>query len=138
MKKRQIGLAKKLVLGMVGVAVITYSTSAFFIFILAPFMSDYIPNWLFDLLTLLLGVIWSGILGYFTARYLTRTLREISDKMARAAEGQLNIEIAQIHTRDEFEILNDKPPDYDQSVKKHCRRHSVAYRRNGQTNRRIE
>lgn len=107
MKKRQIGLAKKLVFGMVCVAVITYGTSAFFIFILAPFVSDYIPGWLFDLLTLLLGVIWSGILGYFAARYLTRTLREISKKMAKAAEGHLDIEIAPVHTRDEFEILND-------------------------------
>lgn len=107
MKSWKFGLAKKIVLGMVAVAVITYGTSAFFIFILGPLFFGFMPAWLFDLLTLLLGVIWSGILGYFAARRLTGTLEEIGGKIKEAARGRLDIEIPTKRSHDEIETLSE-------------------------------
>ncbi|MDD9147454.1 MULTISPECIES: methyl-accepting chemotaxis protein [unclassified Sporolactobacillus] len=107
MKNWNFGLAKKIVLGMVAVAIVTYGTSAFFIFILGPLFFGFIPAWLFDLLTLLLGVIWSGILGYFAARWLTGTLEEIGEKIQEAAGGRLDIEIPTKRSHDEIETLSE-------------------------------
>jgi hypothetical protein len=62
--KPTFNLTKKLVLGMVGVSVVTYGTSAFFIFNFSSFFTRYIPGWAYTVIILFLGVLWSGILGY--------------------------------------------------------------------------
>lgn len=129
MKSRRFGLAKKIVIGMVAVAVITYGTSAFFIFILGPLFFGFMPVWLFDLLTLLLGVIWSGILGYFAARRLTRTLEEIGGKIQEAARGHLDIEIRTKHSHDEIETLGEglgKMIGYLKKIVKSIQSHSYS------------
>jgi len=68
MKRRyRFSLQWKLVFFTTAVAIITYSTSAFFIYILYDYVKDYINmshQW-FTIITLLLGIIWTG---YFDIR----------------------------------------------------------------------
>ncbi|GGE46879.1 methyl-accepting chemotaxis protein [Pullulanibacillus camelliae] len=106
MKNTQtIGIVKKLVAGMSLVALITYGISALFIFYVSQWLGDYLPQWLFILATLLLGIIWSGILGYFIAIYFTRALKPLQKGVTEAAKGDLSVDIEPIHTRDEIESL---------------------------------
>lgn len=103
--KVPFGLVKKLVLGMVVVACITYGTSAFFIFYVSKWFAGAISQGLFILITLLLGIIWSGILGYVAARVLTKALNPLRDAVASAAQGRLDVVIPNPGTRDEIEAL---------------------------------
>lgn len=99
-------LTKKLVLGMVVVSLITYGTSAFFIFVLGGFFERFLPTWLYQLLVLLLGVIWSGILGYFAARYISTIIKTLQKGVAQASEGDLTADIKIPNTKDELMILS--------------------------------
>ena len=70
-KKFRFGLQKKLVLLNLTVAIITYSTSAFFIFFVHPFFfGDQLPEWLSIIIVLIEGIIWSGILAYVAAYFI--------------------------------------------------------------------
>ena len=105
MAKQSFGIVKKLVVGMSLIALITYGISAFFIFFLADWFDQWLPKWLFILMTLLLGIIWSGILGLFIAKYFTKALTKLHRGVSEAAKGNLNVEFEPIHTKDEFETL---------------------------------
>ncbi|GGH79780.1 methyl-accepting chemotaxis protein [Pullulanibacillus pueri] len=107
MDKQSIGIVKKLVTGMSLIALITYGISGFFIFFIADWFEHFLPQWLFILLTLFLGVVWSGILGYFIAKYFTRALQKLHNGVSEAAKGNLNVQFEPIHTRDEFETLSN-------------------------------
>src|SRR5690625_7343548 len=90
--KYRFNLQKKLVIFTTMLALITYSTSAFFIY----FVHDYItPYWgiseqWFVILTLLLGIIWSGILAFLAARIITKPLQRLEQAASSAAQGNLN------------------------------------------------
>src|SRR5699024_11814603 len=81
----------KLVLFTTVLALITYSTSAFFIY----YVYDYIQESLnismemFVVITLVLGIVWSGILAYFFARLITKPLEKLEMAAYKAAEGVL-------------------------------------------------
>jgi len=101
----KLGLVKKLVFGMVGVAIVTYGTSAVFIFYVSHWFQNVLPQWLFILITLLLGIIWSGILGWLFASYLMKRLQFLQSAVQKAAEGHFDIEVPLTHSRDELETL---------------------------------
>src|SRR5699024_9034816 len=77
-KNYRFSLRMKLVLFTTVLALITYSTSAFFIY----YVYDYIQESLnismemFVVITLVLGIVWSGILAYFFARLITKPRSE--------------------------------------------------------------
>ncbi|WP_141603687.1 methyl-accepting chemotaxis protein [Terrilactibacillus laevilacticus] len=102
-----VGLTKKLVFGMTLVAIITYGISSFFIFYLSHLVDSWIPERWFNILTICLGILWSGILGFFAANYITKALRDIEKSVRQVAGGRLDVNMPDIHTHDELEELSN-------------------------------
>lgn len=101
----RFGLEKKLVIGIALLSLVTYSTSALFIFFLQDYVTNYMPSWLFTLLTLLLGVFWSGVFGFGVARWITKPIVELEQVASRAAEGDLRGEVRVPDSQDEIAAL---------------------------------
>jgi len=90
------------------VAIITYGTSAFFIYVLFDYTEQVMPmsfEW-FTIITLLLGVIWTGILGYIAAGFIVRPLKKLESAAAKASEGSLQQEIEIPKSDDEIRALS--------------------------------
>lgn len=106
-KKYRFSLRKKLVAGISAVSIITYGTSAFFIFVLA----DYIPpSWgisedVFIIITLFLGWLWSGILAFLSAPLITKPLRRLERSAQKAAEGDIREDVEVTKSDDELRGL---------------------------------
>ncbi|MBO1004799.1 methyl-accepting chemotaxis protein [Pseudogracilibacillus auburnensis] len=105
-RKHKFGLQKKLVLFTVSVAIVTYSTSAIFIQFIYPYFSEMITEQAFTLLTLLLGIFWSGVLAYFAARLIVKPLQRIEEVVIDAGEGDISKDIGVSKSNDEIESLS--------------------------------
>lgn len=101
----RFGLEKKLVMGIALLSLVTYSTSALFIFFLQDYVVHYIPSWLFTALTLLLGVFWSGVFGWGVARWITKPIVKLEQAASCAAEGDLRVEVHVPDSDDEIAAL---------------------------------
>lgn len=86
-------LANKIAAGAVGVSIITYGCSAFFIFYLKDKIAAGMAAWGYQSIVLLLGVLWTGILGWLGARWLMKPLLRLTDAANEAAAGNLRVEI---------------------------------------------
>src|SRR5690625_5824710 len=109
MKSRyRFSLQKKLVLFTTILAIITYSCSAFFIYVLYDYIKDYwnVSAEIFMILTLLAGIIWSGILAYFAAILITRPLEKLEEAATEAARGNLQQEMNVPKSDDEIRSLS--------------------------------
>ena len=101
-KKKQYkwGIRKQLVFFTTALAMITYTTSAFFIYAIYPLVKDFlgVGEVTFTIVTLLLGVIWSGILSFFAARLIVKPLQQLEVVALQAAQGDIskNIELAKV------------------------------------------
>lgn len=106
-QRYKFGLRKKLVLFITVLAIITYSTSAFFIYFLYPFFKDYIPmgEIPFTILTLTLGIIWSGILAFFAAGFIIKPLQKLEQMALKAAQGNIKEDVELAKTDDEIRSL---------------------------------
>lgn len=80
-KKYRFGLRLKLVLFTTILAMITYSTSAFFLYFLYDYVTEFwqVSMEVYTFLILSLGIIWSGILAYFAARLITKPLNRLAE-----------------------------------------------------------
>ncbi|MBU5465257.1 HAMP domain-containing protein [Virgibacillus sp. MSJ-26] len=98
----------KLVLFTTILALITYSTSAFFIYYLYDQLQGFLnmSMEMFAILTLSLGIIWSGILAYLFARIITKPLENLEKVASQAAEGDLNQTINIQQSDDEIKALS--------------------------------
>ena len=98
----------KLVLFTTILALITYSTSAFFIYYLYDQLQGFLNMSIemFAILTLSLGIIWSGILAYLFARIITKPLENLEKVASQAAEGDLNQTINIQQSDDEIKALS--------------------------------
>lgn len=107
-KKYRFNLRRQLVLFTTSLAIITYSCSALFIYVVYDFIKPYwgISQQWFVIITLLLGIIWSGILAFFAARIITKPLQELEAVASSAAEGNLNQEVKIRSTDDEIRSLS--------------------------------
>ncbi|MCJ8007916.1 methyl-accepting chemotaxis protein [Lederbergia wuyishanensis] len=107
MKKRKykFGLQKKLVVFITSVSIITYSTSAFFLYFIYPFVDEYMSEMTFTLGTLLLGIIWSGILTYFAAFFITRPLQRLEQAAVKVGEGDISTDVKIYGKDDEINSL---------------------------------
>lgn len=109
MKARyRFSLQKKLVLFTTILAIITYSCSAFFIYVLYDYIKEYwsVSAETFMILTLLAGIIWSGILAYFAAILITRPLERLEKAATEAASGNLQQEMHVPKSDDEIRSLS--------------------------------
>ncbi|CAH1218618.1 methyl-accepting chemotaxis protein [Paenibacillus sp. JJ-223] len=100
-------LGAKTVAGLVLISVITYGTSAFFIFFLKDWFAFNIPDWLYISIVLILGVCWNGILGWGASRWLTRPIKHLATAAKQVSSGDLTVTIPKRQTQDEITVLYD-------------------------------
>ncbi|WP_080838199.1 methyl-accepting chemotaxis protein [Cohnella massiliensis] len=103
--KVRFGIVKKMVIGITTVSGITYMTSAFFLLVLREWF-DFLPEGLFVFLTLIVGVFWTGLFGFFFSKWLLKPLLSLTAAAREAAEGNLRVHVAVGRTRDELSMLS--------------------------------
>ncbi|KWW20931.1 chemotaxis protein [Peribacillus simplex] len=101
----KFGLRKKLVIFITVLALITYSISAFFIFVVQPMFFANMNSLSFGAGTLLLGILWSGILAFFAAGVITKPLKNLEKAVLIAADGSINEAVVLPKTDDEIRSL---------------------------------
>ncbi|WMT40923.1 methyl-accepting chemotaxis protein [Paenibacillus sp. D2_2] len=101
----KFSLIKKMVLGIAGVSLVTYSTSGFFIFVLKDYLAPHMDDVLYIPIILALGIFWTGLLGWLAALYLVRPLVKLTATVNEAATGKLNVVIPEHRSNDEIQIL---------------------------------
>ncbi|BBI32970.1 methyl-accepting chemotaxis protein [Cohnella abietis] len=102
----QFGIVKKMVIGITLASSVTYGTSAFFLLVLKD-QFTFLPGWLFVLLTLLFGVFWTGLFGFFAARWLLRPLLGLTLAAQEAAKGNLGVKVVTQPSNDEMQALGE-------------------------------
>lgn len=102
----KMGLVRKIVAGMTAVSVVTYGCSALFIFYLKDWIAPGMADWSFVSIVLMLGVIWTAILGWIGAVWLTRPLIRLAAAADQAATGNLRVEIPEHASDDEIRRLS--------------------------------
>ncbi|MFS0593713.1 methyl-accepting chemotaxis protein [Cytobacillus horneckiae] len=109
MEKRnfKFSLRKKLVLLISVLAVITYSISAICIQFLYPLIENIIPinKVAFNLIILMLGALWSGILAFFAAGLIIKPLHDLEQTALKAANGNLQDGVKLSRSDDEIRSL---------------------------------
>lgn len=100
-----LGIVKKMVIGIIGASAVTYATSAFFLLVLKDWF-DFLPYWLFVILTLFVGIIWTGLFGFIFAKWLLRPLLSLTAAAEQAAEGRLDVKVMIGRTDDELTKLS--------------------------------
>ncbi|WCT57666.1 methyl-accepting chemotaxis protein [Paenibacillus kyungheensis] len=103
----KLSLGSKLVLSFIGVSIITYGTSAFFIFYLKAYLATAMSDWLYVSIILLMGITWSGILGFVISKFLTKPIVNLSKAAKRVSDGDLMVDIPERREEDEIKVLND-------------------------------
>lgn len=103
----KFSLRKKLALFITVLALITYSTSAFFIYVLFPLLPDDlgISAFVFNFLTLTLGVLWSGFLAFMAAGFIIKPLKRLEQSAIKAAHGDISEEVKISSSDDEIQSL---------------------------------
>lgn len=106
-KSFKFGLRHKLVVFTVSLAVITYTTSAFFIYFLYPYISSFLPisETVYTMISLSMGIIWSGILAFFAASVIVKPLQNLEKAVIKAAYGDLREEVKLARSDDEIRSL---------------------------------
>lgn len=110
-KTYRFSLRVKLMLFTTILAMITYSTSAFFLYYVYELV---VNNWqwfhmsfeLFTIITLLLGIIWSGILAYVAGRFITKPLEDLEEVATEVANGHLKQTVHIPKSDDEIRALS--------------------------------
>src|SRR5699024_12273694 len=74
---------------------ITYTCSAIFIYVIYDFISPYVHlrEEIFIMMTFLLGMIWTGILAFVAARFITKPLQQLEAAAREGAKGNVEHEI---------------------------------------------
>jgi methyl-accepting chemotaxis protein len=104
-KTYKFGLRRKLVLFTTVLAMITYTTSALFIYVIYPFVKNDFSEMPFTIVCLLLGIIWSGILAFFAADFIIKPLKKIETTALEAANGKISSDVEIPPSDDEIRSL---------------------------------
>ncbi|MCM3411545.1 methyl-accepting chemotaxis protein [Metabacillus litoralis] len=105
-KKYKFSLRLKLVIFTTVLAIITYSTSAIFISFLVEYVDHLVSPAIFTLITLVMGIFWSGVLAYFGSGFLTRALQKLEVAAYKAAQGDINEDVPVSTSDDEIQALS--------------------------------
>lgn len=107
-EKYRFSLRLKLVFFTTVLAIITYSTSALFLYFLYDYVVEFwqVSKEVYTILILALGIFWSGVLAYFTARIITKPLNLLAKAASGAANGDLNQDIKIPKSDDEIRALS--------------------------------
>ena len=87
------------------VATVTYTTSGIFIYILHPMFFSQFNQVLFSLLTLLFGIVWSGIIAYGAASFVIKPLQNLEKLALEAAHGNIKEDLEVSKSDDEIRSL---------------------------------
>ncbi|MFC5531381.1 methyl-accepting chemotaxis protein [Cohnella yongneupensis] len=101
----KLGIVQKMVIGITCVSTVTYATSAFFLLVLKDRLA-FLPDGAFIALTLVLGIFWTGFLGYIAARWFVKPLLRLTDAARAAANGNLQVTVEATRSEDEIQTLN--------------------------------
>jgi methyl-accepting chemotaxis protein len=104
-KQYKFGLQKKLVLFTTVLALITYSVSALFIYMIHPLFFENINLITYSIVILLLGIIWSAILAFFSAGFITKPLEKLEKVALKAANGNIREDVLVSKADDEIRSL---------------------------------
>ncbi|MRG86209.1 methyl-accepting chemotaxis protein [Salinibacillus xinjiangensis] len=106
-EKHRFSLRIKLVIFTTVLAVITYGTSALFIYAFSGQIQAYlgISEQLYTVMVLFMGILWSGILAYFAAQMLTKPLLTLRDAAHQAADGNIAKDVQVSKSDDEIRSL---------------------------------
>ncbi len=99
------GLQKKLAMFTQALAIITYGSTAFFVFFVYDFFNIQMNQMLYVAIMMALGIIWTGILAYFSARVITKPLIELEKSARKAADGYIQENAYIPKTSDEINRL---------------------------------
>ncbi|UOY91656.1 methyl-accepting chemotaxis protein [Ectobacillus sp. JY-23] len=100
------GLKFKLMLFATVLAMITYSVSEFFIFVIYDYVKEQISEGVFVTLVMLLGVVWSGILAYSAGGFIVKPLRKLEEAVRKAAQGDIQEDVPLPKMEDEVRSLS--------------------------------
>ncbi|OEH85533.1 hypothetical protein BHU72_04905 [Desulfuribacillus stibiiarsenatis] len=105
----KFSLAKKMVLAITGLAVITYTCTGVFILVLEQFFFEFFGLSRVEvvIMTLVKGVMWSALLGYLIAKIISSSLIRIEENATIAATGDLDVEVATGKSDDEIRALSE-------------------------------
>lgn len=101
-KHRKVGLRKKLVIFVVVLAIVTYSTSALFLAFIQPRFFSWIEPFWFMMITFMLGVFWSGVLAAIFSKILTQPLQRLESVVIEVADGNIDVDVELPNTSDEI------------------------------------
>lgn len=106
-KGYKFGLRKKLVLFTTVLAIITYSTSVIFIYVLYPYVQKFIDisGAVYNIAVLSLGIFWSGLLAYMAAGLITKPLQKLEQSAMKAARGEIGEDAELSKSDDEIRSL---------------------------------
>ncbi|MFL0404738.1 methyl-accepting chemotaxis protein [Bacillus nitratireducens] len=105
-KTFSFGLRIRPMLFTTALALITYSTSLFLIYVIYDYFQSYVSQTVYNIIVMLLGVVWSGILAYGAAIFLIKTLRKLEEAARKAAEGDIREDVPLPKTDDEIKSLS--------------------------------
>ncbi|ESU34454.1 hypothetical protein G3A_01480 [Bacillus sp. 17376] len=103
----KMGLRKKMVMLTTVLAIITYSTSAFFIYFLNPFVQNFleINSVVYTAAVLAMGIFWSGLLAYMAAGLIIKPLQKLEHSAIKAAQGEIGEDAEVSKSDDEIRSL---------------------------------
>ncbi|MBG9557882.1 methyl-accepting chemotaxis protein [Cytobacillus firmus] len=106
-KGYKFDLRKKLVLFITSLAIITYTTSAVFLYFLFPSIEEVLPfgEAVFTILTLGMGIFWSGVLAFFAAGFIIKPLQKLEKTALMAANGDIGQDAELSKSDDEIRSL---------------------------------
>ncbi|MGN1400507.1 MAG: methyl-accepting chemotaxis protein [Bacillus sp. (in: firmicutes)] len=105
-KTFRFGLRKQLALFITVVALITYTVSGFFIYILYPmFFERYLGEWAFTMTVLVAGALWSGAIAFAAAGIMIKPLQQLEKVALKAAHGDINEDLTISKRDDEIRSL---------------------------------
>ncbi len=105
-KTFSFGLRIQLMLFTTVLAFITYSTSLFFIYVIYDYFQSYVSQTVYNIIVMLLGVVWSGILAYGAAIFLIKPLRKLEEAARKAADGDIREDVPLPKVDDEIKSLS--------------------------------
>jgi methyl-accepting chemotaxis protein len=104
-QKYRFSLRLKIVAFTTVLAIITYSTSAFFIYVLYDLFFTAMNKSAFTIIILSLGIIWSGLLAYMASGLIVKPLHRLEQAAIKAASGQINEDVPLPKSDDEIRSL---------------------------------
>ena len=90
-------------------AIITYSTSAFFIYFVYPYIQKFtdINTVVYTAAVLGMGIFWSGLLAYMAAGLIINPLQKLEQSAMKAAHGEIGEDVELSKSDDEIRSLGE-------------------------------